>query len=95
MNEKQLLGILLAPHVSEKSALGGGQYVFKVADHATKLFIKKAVEKQFNVSVESVRVCHTKSRVSRFGKTKGQHTGWKKAYVRLAEGSQIDIAAAE
>lgn len=95
MNEEQLLNILLAPHLSEKSASVTGQYVFHVSDVATKLSVKKAVEKQFNVVVKSVRVCHTKSKPARFGRTQGKHRGWKKAYVTLAEGSQIDMAVGE
>lgn len=95
MNEEQLLKILLAPHLSEKSASTTGQYVFRVANEATKLAVKKAVEKQFNVVVKSVRVCHTKSKPARFGRIKGKHRGWKKAYVTLAEGNQIDMAVGD
>lgn len=95
MNEERRLKILLTPHISEKTALVSGQYAFHVAHDATKALVKEAVEKQFNVVVKSVRVCHTKGKPARFGRIQGKHRGWKKAYVTLAQGSQIDMVVAE
>lgn len=99
MNQERLMKTILAPHVSEKStglAEGANQFVLKVAVDSTKLEIKKAVEAMFEVKVEQVRVVNMK------GKTKGRMTArmgrrpdWKKAYVKLAEGQDIDLMGAE
>lgn len=94
MNEERLLTILLAPHVSEKasqSSQGYRQYVFKVLPDATKTEIRKAVEHLFNVAVNSVRVLNVKGKSRRFGKTVGRTKAWKKAYVSLAKGQEIDV----
>ena len=89
--------MILAPHVSEKSALTAdlnNQAVFKVAVDATKPEIKKAVEKLFKVEVESVQVLNVKGKVkrNRFGAIK--KPSWKKAYVTLKEGQDIDYTVA-
>ncbi len=96
MNEERLYKVLLAPHVSEKASIiaeEGNQYAFKVAVDATKPEIKTAVEKLFDVVVDDLQVLNVK------GKTKRNARGlvrrrpsWKKAYVRLAEGHEIDFA---
>lgn len=93
MNEERLLKILLATHISEKSASIVGQYVFKVASDATKSEIKQAVEHQFNVTIKSVRTCNMKGKSTRFRQIRGRRRSWKKAYVRLALGGEIHIAA--
>jgi large subunit ribosomal protein L23 len=80
--------ILRTSRITEKAASNNGQYVFRVQDDATKPSIKEAVEKAFNVSVASVRICRTKDKDRRFGKTLGRRRGFKKAYVTL-EGGQI------
>lgn len=95
MNQEKLLTILRAPHVSEKTMNLDRQYVFKVAKEANKLEIANAVSNVFNVVVESVRVCNVKGKTKRFGQTQGQRKGWKKAYVKLAEGSEIQMAGTE
>lgn len=95
MNQEKLLTILRAPHVSEKTMNLDRQYVFKVAKEANKLEIAHAVANVFNVVVESVRVCNVKGKAKRFGQTQGQRKGWKKAYVKLAEGSEIQMAGSE
>ena len=95
MNEERLLNILLAPHVSEKSASVTGQYAFKVLPSATKPEIKRAVENQFNVTVRSVRIVNMKGKNTRFQQVRGRRKNWKKAYVTLVPGSEIDIAAGE
>lgn len=93
MSEERFLKILLAPHFSEKSALIIGQYVFEVAPDATKLEIKRAVANQFNVTIKSVRTCNMKGKTTRFRQVRGRRKSWKKAYVMLAPGNEIHIAA--
>lgn len=95
MNEERLFKILLAPHISEKGTLTTGQYVFEVMPDATKPEIKRAVEKQFNVTVKSVRTCNVKGKTTRFRQVRGRRKNRKKAYVMLVPGSEIDIAAGE
>lgn len=94
MSQERLLNTLLAPHVSEKSAMPDGQYskyVFKVDRNATKPQIREAVEKLFNVKVRTVRVSNVKSKVKRFRKTVGKQAAWKKAIVSLEHGQEIGL----
>jgi large subunit ribosomal protein L23 len=94
----QLATVLLAPVVSEKStriADKNRQYVFRVADAATKPEIKAAVELMFKTKVDSVTVSVVKGKKKRFGRMMGRRSDWKKAYVRLAEGQEINFAATE
>ena len=65
--------------------------VFQVLEDATKLEIRKAVETQFDVTVEAVQVLNVRGKVKRFGRTPGKRSNWKKAYVRLADGQDIDF----
>ena len=94
MNLERLHQVLRRPIISEKStnaAESGQQVVFEVLTDATKNEIKTAVESLFEVSVEGVQVINVRGKVKRFGKTPGKRTNWKKAYVRLAEGDDIDF----
>ena len=94
MNVERLHQTLRRPIVSEKStnaADSGQQVVFEVLTDATKNEIKTAVESLFEVSVEGVQVINVRGKIKRFGKTPGKRTNWKKAYVRLAEGDDIDF----
>ena len=94
MNGERLHQILRRPIVSEKStnaADSGQQVVFEVLTDATKNEIKTAVESLFEVSVEGLQVINVRGKIKRFGKTPGKRTNWKKAYVRLAEGDDIDF----
>ena len=94
MNVERLHQIFRRPIVSEKStnaADSGQQVVFEVLTDATKNEIKTAVESLFEVSVEGVQVINVRGKIKRFGKTPGKRTNWKKAYVRLAEGDDIDF----
>jgi large subunit ribosomal protein L23 len=97
MNEDRILKVLLSPYVSEKATVvnADNQYVFKVATDATKPEIKIAVEKLFNVKVVSVQVVNSKPKNVRFGRIEGKRKAWKKAYVRLAAGSELDFAGAQ
>jgi large subunit ribosomal protein L23 len=95
---ERLMNIVLAPVVSEKSTRVADrhrQYVFRVIDRATKPEIKAAVELMFKTSVESVTVSNVKGKKKRFGRFMGRRRNWKKAYVRLAAGQEINFAATE
>jgi large subunit ribosomal protein L23 len=95
VSNERALTILLSPHVSEKCSQAAGVhrlYGFKVAKDATKPEIKQAVEQLFSVKVRSVRVTNVKSKPARFGKIRGRHSAWKKAYVTLTQGQEIDLA---
>ena len=94
-NADQLTQVLLAPVVSEKStrvADKNRQYVFRVADAATKPEIKAAVEFMFKVQVEAVTVSNVHGKGKRFGRLAGRRNHWKKAYVRLKAGQEINFA---
>ena len=98
MNQERVFQVLLGPHVSEKVAVVAdmnNQYVFRVAVDATKLEVKKAVEQLFKVDVADVQTLKVKGKVkrNRFGLSK--KPSWKKAYVKLEQGQDIDFAAAE
>lgn len=98
MNDIRLYNVLLGPHTTEKSVLAADkrrQFTFKVAVDATKTEIKKAVEKLFNVAVESVRVSNIKGKRKRFKQVNGVRSDWKKASVSLHEGHDINIATFE
>ena len=94
----ELYQVILAPHVSENStrvAEKNSQIVFRVRRDASKPVIKQAVEKMFNVQVESVTVTNVKGKEKKFGKTPGRRSDWKKAYVRLKPGQDINFAGIE
>ena len=98
MNLERIFGVLLAPHVSEKTARGAelsNQYACRVASDSTKPEIRKAVEHLFKVKVEDVRVLNVKGKrkTNRFGVA--QRSDWKKAYVRLEAGQEIDLTVTE
>lgn len=98
MNEERLMQVLLAPHVSEKSTFLGeahNQQVFRVLPDATCAEIKGAVERLFEVKVESVRVLNMKGKQKRFAARSGRRNAWKKAYVTLASGSEINLASTD
>jgi len=98
MNKDRMPNILLAPVVTEKSNMVGessNQYVFKVLVDANKGEIKNAVEKLFNVNVDSGQVLNMKGKVKRFGQRLGRRKDSKKAYVRLQAGNEIDFAGGE
>ena len=98
MNRERLYQVLLSPHVSEKSAMGAdieNRFVFKVAPGATKSEIKEAVEFLFEVDVTGLSVLNVKGKRKRHGAHAGRRSDWKKAYVRLAEGQDIDFIGGE
>ena len=91
-HQERLMTIIRGPHMSEKSHLAAeqNQIVLKVRPDATKSEIRQAVELLFEVDVENVTVVNVKGKNKRFGATRGRRNDWKKAYVRLAEGTEID-----
>ncbi|UTH75415.1 50S ribosomal protein L23 [Chromobacterium sp. IIBBL 290-4] len=96
MNQERLLQVILAPIVSEKSTMiaeKNQQMAFRVAKDATKPEIKAAVEMLFNVKVDGVSTVNVKGKVKRFGRSIGRRSDWKKAYVSLVEGQEIDLTA--
>ena len=91
---ERLHQIILAPVVSEKSTRSAekhNQAVFKVLRDARKPEIKAAVEKLFNVKVEAIRTLNVKGKSKRFGASMGVRSDWKKAYVTLPAGQEIDF----
>lgn len=97
-NAERLMQIVIAPLVSEKSTYVGekrNQAVFRVLQDATKPEIKAAVELMFKVEVDGVSVLNVKGRAKRFGRNMGRRRNWKKAYVSLKAGQEINLAAGE
>ncbi|MDP4650192.1 MAG: 50S ribosomal protein L23 [Haliea sp.] len=98
MNQERIFQVLVAPHVSEKAAVladANNQYVFKVAVNATKAEVKKSVEQLFKVKVNGVQTLKVKGKVKRNKHGLSARPTWKKAYVRLEQGQDIDFAVAE
>ncbi|HXK55152.1 MAG: 50S ribosomal protein L23 [Gammaproteobacteria bacterium] len=94
MNNDRLMQVLVSPVVSEKSTLAADavrQFVFRVLPDASKPEIRRAVELMFDVKVDAVRVVNIKGKRKRFGRLMGRRNNIRKAYVRLAEGSDIDF----
>ena len=94
LHQERLMTVIQGPHLSEKSAIAaenGNQVVFKVRTDASKAEIRQAVELLFDVKVDGVSVVNVKGKAKRFGRTMGRRSDWKKAYVKLAEGSEIDF----
>ncbi|WP_150305956.1 50S ribosomal protein L23 [Pseudomonas saliphila] len=98
MNQERIFKVLLGPHVSEKATVladSKNQFVFKVENTATKLEIKKAVEQLFSVKVKTVSTLNVKGKTKRTVRGLGKRNDWKKAYVSLESGQDIDFASAE
>jgi len=96
--QERLMQVILGPHVSEKStaaASSGNQIVLKVRVDATKKEVRSAVEKLFEVKVEPVSIVRIGGKSKRFGTSIGRRSAWKKAYVRLAPGSELDFMGPE
>ena len=93
--EERMYHIVYGPHVTEKTVSGSDTniHVFKVAVTATKREIKSSIEALFEVEVADVRTVNVKGKAKNFGKRQGKRKDWKKAYVRLAEGSTLNIEA--
>ena len=91
-HQEKLMTVIRGPHLSEKAhfAAENNQVVLKVRPDATKKEIKQAVELLFEVEVTDVTTVNVKGKNKRFQQTKGRRNNWKKAYVRLAEGSSLE-----
>ncbi len=97
-NEARLLQVILAPVVSEKATMIADkqqQVTLRVATSATKPEIKAAVELLFKVQVADVKVLNVKGKAKRFGRNMGQRSSWKKAYICLQPGQELNFAAGE
>ena len=96
MNPERMYQVILGPHVSEKAAMmteRNNQYVFKVAIDASKPEIKEAVEAVFKVVVSDLQVLNVKGKTKRSARGRiRRKSDWKKAYVRLEAGHEIDFA---
>ena len=98
MNQEQIMKVLIAPIVSEKStrlADANRQFVFRVVKDASKPDVRKAVELMFDVKVEAVQIANVRGKTKRFGASFGKRSDWKKAFVTLAEGHDINFMGAE
>lgn len=98
INQERLLQVILAPQITEKAtrlADNNQQIAFKVRTDATKLEIKAAVELLFKVEVNAVSVINVMGKSKRFGRAMGSRKDWKKAYVSLKPGQEINFAAGE
>ena len=96
MNDERIFQILKSPHISEKAANLGessNQHVFRVATDAKKPEIKAAVEQLFDVKVANVRTINVNGKSKRQGTRRGSRKDWKKAYVSLEQGHEIDLAS--
>jgi large subunit ribosomal protein L23 len=96
MTREQLMTVLIAPHVTEKTSLAmqnHNQYTFRVRRDASKTDIRKAVELMFDVKVAGVQVVNEPGKQRRFGRIAGRTQDWKKAYVSLTPGQTIDYEA--
>ena len=94
MNQERLMKVLLSPIISEKAAMAAdtsAQYAFRVTPDATKREIGHAVETLFEVKVDRVQVLNVKGKNKRFGQRLGKRKSWRKAYVRLKAGHEIDF----
>jgi len=95
MNLEKISKLILAPHVSEKATASAGknrQYIFKVMKCATKQLVKQAIELLFKTKVKNVRIVNVKTKPKRFGSIMGSSKAWKKAYVTLQDGQEIEFA---
>ena len=97
-HRERLMNVLLNPHMSEKSTIVAedhNQIVFRVRTDANKAEIRQAVELLFEVQVVDVTVVNCRGKLKRHGVQYGQRSAWKKAYVKLAPGSQLDFLGVE
>ena len=98
MNPERVYTVLVEPHISEKVSILGdkaNQYAFKVSRDATKAEIKEAVETLFSVSVNKVTTANVKGKVKRTVRGVTRKKNWKKAYITVAEGQEIDYMVVE
>ena len=95
MNQERMYKLILGAHISEKTAViadVANQFAFKVVKDATAPEIKEAVEKIYDVTVKKVTVMNVKGKVKRNIRGLSRKPSWKKAYVRLEDGQDIDFS---
>jgi large subunit ribosomal protein L23 len=95
MKQERLYSIILGAHISEKASLiadTANQFAFKVVKDATGPEIKEAIEKIYEVPVKKVSVMNVKGKVKRNARGLSKRSGWKKAYVSLEAGHDIDFS---
>ena len=92
LRQERLMTVIRGPHLPEKAHIMAekNQVVLKVRCDATKREVRQAVELLFDVKVDGVQVVNVKGKSKRFQQTKGRRPNWKKAYVKLAEGSSLE-----
>ncbi len=98
MNTERIMMVLKEPHTSEKTTILADKYkqfTFKVLKTATKREIKQAVEMMFNVKVKNVTLVNVKGKTKRFRQLNGKRSDWKKAFVSLLPGHDIDFTVTE
>ena len=98
ISQERMLKVILAPVISEKStrlADKQNQVAFRVLRDATKQEISAAVSNLFKVEVTGVQVLNVKGKVKRSGRVTGRRDHWKKAYVTLKPGQEIDFASGQ
>jgi large subunit ribosomal protein L23 len=96
--QQRLMQILVGPAISEKGTMVGdkhNQYVFRVERSATKQDVKAAIELMWRVKVVGVQVLNVHGKEKRHGRFIGRRNNWKKAYVRLQPGQEINFAEGE
>ena len=85
---------ILAPHITEKATMVAdkfNQVVFKVTQNATKAQVKFAIQTMFKVEVKSVNLLNVNGKTKRAGRSMGKRNDWKKAYVNLKPGQEINF----
>lgn len=98
MNQERLYQVIDIPHVSEKASRLGAtdqQLVLRVRTDASKFEIMAAVQMLFSVRVKDVRTARIKGKSKRFGRLSGRRSDWKKAYVSLEPGQDIDLLGSD
>lgn len=92
LHQERLMTVIQGPHLSEKAHIAAekNQVVLKVRTDATKKEVAQAVELLFEVKVDNVQVVNVKGKTKRFQQTQGRRPDWKKAYVKLADGTAIE-----
>ncbi len=97
-NQERLMQVILAPQISEKATMLADKYqqvVFRVVGNATKPEVKAAVELLFKVEVAGVQIANVKGKAKRSGRTLGRRKDWKKAYVSLKPGQELNLMVGE
>ena len=94
----KLTDVIRRPLVTEKTTQlreDGRTVVFEVAREANKIDVKRAVEKLLGARVDGVRTANTQGKLKRQGRFVGRRSDWKKAYVQLAPGFDINFMGGE